>query len=452
MTATAKPKLSIVSEAPLASDIALAELFAAEAIFDFRWTPGMGWMVFNGQVWERDAKLRRYDRAKTIAMRHAADATSEAEARRIASAKTVSAILTLAQAEPQLVVSADQWDADQMVIATPGGIVDLRTGALKPTGVAYVTQCARIAPDATQHCPLWLKFLVDVFQGDKPMVEFMRRAIGYWLTGDRREQVIFFLHGSGSNGKSVFIDLVQWLLGTYSLKLPEGVLMQSKYDRHSTELAQLHGKRLAVSSELEENAFFNESLIKQLTGDEVLTARFMRQDFFQFAMSQKHVVIGNFKPRLRGGDPAMARRMLLIPFNAKFEGAARDLTILDKLKAEGAAIMAWAVQGAIDWHGDGLHIPASVRSASAEYMGDHDDLAMWIEECCHRHGEAKASRLYDSFARWKKDRGEHAPSQTVWGSRISALEGISKRRANGIWYAGLQLTIDEMERLNARAF
>jgi putative DNA primase/helicase len=431
------------NRAPAFSEIALADAFVANAILDFRWSPGLGWMMFDGTVWKRDDNLRRYSLVKDICTQASARAGNDGEARRISSAKTVQATLTLAQTDPQIVVASEVWDKDQMVLNTPGGIIDLKTGDKRFKGIEFVTQAARVSPDANASCPTWLRFLDAVFVGDKDLIEFMRRSMGYWLTGDRREQVLFFLHGSGSNGKSVLMDLLQWLYGSYALKLPAGVLMQSKFERHPTELAQLRGKRLAVSSELEEHASFNESLIKELTGDDKLAARFMRQDFFEFNMSQKHIVVGNFKPKLRGGDLAIARRMLLIPFAAKFEGEKRDLTLNDKLKGEAAGIMAWIVQGAVDWNQGGLAIPQSVHSASADYMADHDDLALWLGECCLLADKAKASDLYASFSRWKKARGENAPSQTVWGSRIATVAGIEKHRSNGIWYVGVALIEQE---------
>ncbi|MDE2453263.1 MAG: hypothetical protein KGL43_06690, partial [Burkholderiales bacterium] len=328
------------------------------------------------------------------------------------------------------------------------GIVDLRTGVLSARGMAYVTQAARVAPVADS-CPRWMRFVEEVFLGDRDLIEFMRRALGYCLTGDRREQVLFFWYGLGANGKSVLAEFLQWLGGTYTLKLPASALMQSKGERHPTELAQLRGKRLAVSSELAESEFFNEALIKELTGDTTLAARFMRQDFFEFEMSQKHVVVGNFKPRLRGGDPAMARRMLLVPFNASFKGTGRDPQVLDKLKAEAPAILNWIIGGTRAWLDSGLAVPESVRAASAEYLAEHDDLQLWLDECCEREGEAKASDLYASFSMWKKARGEHAPSMTAWGSRLTTVPGVGRRHSNGIRYTGVRLTYSEMEVINA---
>ncbi|MBK7061337.1 MAG: hypothetical protein IPH51_12745 [Rubrivivax sp.] len=137
-------------------------------------------------------------------------------------------------------------------------------------------------------CPTWIRFLSTVFVGDRDLIEFMRRALGYCITGDRREQVLFFWYGLGANGKSVLAEFLMWLIGTYATKLPATALMQARGERHPTELAGLRAKRLAISSELDESSFFNESLIKELTGDHTLSARFMRQDFFEFEMTQAH--------------------------------------------------------------------------------------------------------------------------------------------------------------------
>ena len=431
------------------SELAMALEFVSRGQHEFRWSPGIGFMVDDGVIWTRDEKMKRYSLAKQVCSDAALRCDEDGEAKKIASHRTVNAIVSLAQTDLRIVVPAAAWDCDPMALNTPGGIVDLSSGTLRPRGTEHVTQAARVAPDMAGRCPTWERFLDQVFMGDQDLIDFMQRSMGYWITGDRREQVVHFLYGLGANGKSVLTEFVQWLGGSYTLKLPASALMQSRGDRHPTELAQLRGKRLAVSSELDENSFFNESLIKELTGDTTLTARFMRGDFFEFTMSQKHVIVGNFKPRLRGGDPAMARRMLLVPFNASFKGEDRDPQMLEKLKAEAPAILGWIVRGAMAWHVDGLKVPASVRDASQEYMSDHDDLQLWIDECCELEGNARASDLYTSFANWKKARGEHASSQTTWGSRLTTLPGIEKRRSNGIRYAGIRLDYEEARRVSA---
>ena len=433
---------------PEFSDDELAVDFVAKFGHGFRWSPGLGWMTDTGVLWSRDDHLTRFDATRGVCRTAAAAANGEPEKRRLASAKTVSAVLSLAQSDQRIVVPAAAWDSAPMLLNTPAGVVDLRTGKLRARRADdFVTQATRVAPDFDRGAEVFDRFMLDVFGGDHDLVDFMQRALGYCLTGDRREQVLFFWHGSGANGKSTLLDLVQWLLDSYAIKLPAAALMVSRNDRHPTEVAQLRGRRLAISSELEEGQFWNEALIKELTGDAVLTARFMRGDFFEFAMSQKHVIVGNHKPRLRGGDQAMARRLVLVPFEQKFEGARQDKQLGDKLRAEAPAILAWLVRGAGRWQREGLGIPSRVLDAGADYMSDHDDLSLWTDECCDRSGEAKAADLYSSFKRWKERRGEHAPSLTTWGQRLQAMPGLTKRRSNGLRYAGIQLNESEAHRV-----
>jgi putative DNA primase/helicase len=414
----------------------------------YRWSPGLGWMAAGSTVWARDDALTRYDLARRICRAAAACATKADEQKRLTSAKTVSAVLSLAQSDQRIVVPATAWDGKQELLNTPGGIVDLRTGQLRHRRPDdYVTQAARVTPDFDYGAELFDAFMLDVFGGDDELVDFMQVLLGYCITGNRNEQMLFFWHGSGANGKSTLLDLVQWLLDTYALKLPAAALMVTRNERHPTELAQLRGRRLAISSELEEGQFWNEALIKELTGDEVMTARFMRQDFFEFTMTQKHIIVGNHKPRLRGGDPAIARRLVLVPFEQKFEGDKRDRQMGDKLKAEAPAILAWIVRGAVRWHREGLQVPQRVRNAGAEYLADHDDMELWMSERCIRMGESKASELYASFRHWKECCGEHAPSMKVWAQRLQTVPCIERRMSNGVRYVGIQLSESEVRRV-----
>ena len=429
---------------PAFSEDALAIKFVERAS-KFRWSPGLDWMLDDGVTWAKDKESQRSILARSVCRAEAYECQVEAEGKRITSARTVNAVLSLAQTDRKIVVAVDAWDKDPMALNTPSGIVDLRNGELRRRGAELVTQVVRVGPDSSIACPTWHRFLAQIFQADVPMIEFIQRSMGYWMTGDRREQVVHFLYGLGANGKSVLTEFIQWLGGSYTLKLPSSVLMEAKGERHPTELAQMRGKRLAVSSELQEGAFFNESLLKELTGDTTISARFMRGDFFEFQMSQKHVIVGNYKPRLRGGDHAIQRRMLLVPFNASFTGNDRDPHILKKLKAEAPSILSWIIEGAVMWNIEGLAVPQSVLDASADYMSEHDDLGLWTAECCvlEMSVEAKASHLYASFSRWKKARGEHVPTQTAWGTRLSTMTGIDKRRSGGIRYSGIRLSAVE---------
>lgn len=458
-----KPKRPELDESGAVADSedALALQFASRNGRRLKWTPGMGWMVNRGSHWTADDGLERFDRARSLCRDIAISAVDEREAKRLASAKTVSSVLTLAQSDPTIGVPVQMWDSDPFALNTPSAVVDLRTGQSthfsdfdSGTGTRTIqsrglfTQLARVTPSESG-CPTWMRFIEAVFLSDPDVIEFIQRLLGYLLTADRSEQKLFFFYGLGANGKSTLIDLVAWIMGSYAIKLPATVLMQSPIDRHPTELAQLRRKRMAVSSELDEGQFWAESRIKELTGDEVLTARFMRQDFFEFAMRQTHVIVGNYKPRLRGGDAALARRFVLVPFLAKFEGAARDPNMQAKLRDEAPGILAWMIEGAVKWRTDGLAIPASVSAASREYLADNDDVSLWLAECCQMlpDSRAQAIDLYESFAAWIKARGQHAPSMRLFGDRMWVLPGITKVRSGGMKYQGIRLTLAEMERL-----
>lgn len=447
---TGEPADDVVT--PEHSDDHLALEFVAQYGAGLRWSPGLDWMRDTGTHWTRDDHLIRFNAARRTC-RSAANAAEKNVQARLASAKTVVAVLVLAQSDPRIVIPAGEWDRDPFMLNTPGGIVDLRTGGLRQRNRDdYLTQITSVVPDPTMRCPNWLRFVGEVFAHDKDVIEFVQRMGGYILTGDRREQKLFFAYGTGANGKSTLLDLWLWLMGTYALKLPTTALMLSKVERHPTELAQLRGKRLAMSNELEEGAFWAESRIKELTGDDTLTARFMRQDNFEFVQTQKHLIAGNHKPRLRGGDPAIARRMVLIPFLEVFDGHRRDKGLPEKLRSEAPAVLAWLIEGARKWYADGLAIPTKVQDASRDYLAEHDDAAMWIEECCERGPNLSdsASELYAGFRLWKRDRGEAEPSMTVWGQRMALVPGIRKRRSGGIKYDGIRLTIDARQVMHNR--
>ncbi|MCZ8165769.1 phage/plasmid primase, P4 family [Silanimonas sp.] len=430
------------------TDDELASRFVSAFGVEYRWSPGLEWMRNTGHVWQRDTQRSRVQAAREVCRAAADTLTKPKDRRAIASAKSVQAALALAQADPAIALPFEAWDRDPLLLNTPTGVVDLRTGTTRPHRADdYMTQCTPVAPDFVSRPAVFLRFISEVFEGDADLVGFMQRALGYCLTGVRREQLLMFWHGSGANGKSTLVDLVHRVCGTYATMLPASELMVSRSERHPAGVATLRGRRLAISSELDEGQLWNEPLLKSLTGDETLAARFMRQDFFEFEMTHKHVIVGNHKPRLRGGDPAMARRLVLVPFEAKFEGTARDPEMPQRLKAEAPGVLAWLIRGAQQWHECRLRIPDRVRAASADYLADNDDLALWLEECVERRGEAKASDLYASFRRWKESRGEHAPSQTTFGQRISVLPGVSKRTSNGVRYAGLALKEGEWLRM-----
>jgi len=290
--------------------------------------------------------------------------------------------------------------------------VDLRIGEQSPPRREdYITKATAAKPGG--ECPIWLGFLDRVTGGDQNLQDYLQRAVGYCLTGCTHEHVMFFLYGTGANGKSVFINTISGMMGDYAVVAPMEAFISSPNDRHPTELAMLRGARLVTAVETEEGKRWAESRIKALTGGDRITARFMRRDFFEFTPKFKLMIAGNHKPSLRSVDEAIRRRLHLIPFTVTIPPEERDEILADKLKAEWPGIMRWAVQGCLEWRRIGLAPPEAVQKATEEYLDQEDAFAQWFEECCQRTdmGHETTADLFASWKGWAERTGEDAGSQ-----------------------------------------
>ncbi|MGH7053815.1 MAG: phage/plasmid primase, P4 family [Stellaceae bacterium] len=290
--------------------------------------------------------------------------------------------------------------------------VELRTGTIRPTRREdYCTKITAVAPRG--ECPLWGKFLDCVTAEDKDLQSYLQRVAGYCLTGYTSEHVMFFLYGTGANGKSVFIGTLAGILGDYATTAPMEMFTVSNTDRHPTELAMLRGARLVTAQETEQGRRWAEAKIKALTGGDRISARFMRQDFFEFTPQFKLLIAGNHKPGLRGVDEAIRRRIHLIPFKVTIPPDERDPELPETLKAEWPGILAWAIAGCLEWQRIGLAPPAAVRNATDAYLASEDALAQWLDECCARDPQyaERSSALFANWKRWAETAGEFAGSQ-----------------------------------------
>ena len=351
----------------------------------------------------------------------------------------------------KVVVHHSDLDKGHFLLNASNGTVDLATGELRPHIRAdLLTHDVEIPFDPFTAAPTWLQFLNSTFSGDADLIQFVQRAVGYSLTGDVREQVLLICHGVGSNGKSVFLNILRKLLGNLAWQAAPDLLMADKQRRHPTEQADLFGKRLVVCQETGEGRRFNENLVKQLTGGDGITARRMHEDFWQFNPTHKLWLSTNHKPEIRGTDFAIWRRIRLIPFNVKFtdDGPARkDPEMEAKLTAELPGILAWAITGCIAWQRDGLKSPAAVADATANYQAEMDVLAAWLGECCivGKRYEVKAADLYRSYVGWCEQSGEFPEKQRKLGMRLTE-RGFERFSNNGAWWRGVGLQSDRTER------
>jgi len=260
---------------------------------------------------------------------------------------------------------------------------DLHTGVSRaPDPLDYITKktACRCAPAGTPH-PLWSEFLERVTDGSAELQEFLQRYVGYCCTGYTSEHVFVFAYGTGANGKSTFINTIAGIFGDYATVADMSTFMASNTEHHPTDLAKLRGARLVVAQETQGGRRWDEAKIKALTGGDKITARFMRQDFFDFVPTFKLFICGNHKPRLSSVDEAMRRRLLLVPFTVQIPLAERDPRLPEKLKAEWPAILRWCIDGCLEWQRVGLAPPPIVRDATEEYFAGQDMLQQWLEDC-----------------------------------------------------------------------
>jgi putative DNA primase/helicase len=422
----------IVAHPTAFSDEALALRFAKRHASRLRFVAAWNrWLVWTGTFWRFDDTLHAFDLARGICREAASECNTRA-AKNIASAKTVNAVAHLARSDHRLAATVDQWDADPWLLNVPEGVVDLKTGTRRPHRAEdYMTKITAVGPGGD--CPLFLRFLEKITDGDGEITSYIQRVLGYSLTGETREHALFFGYGTGANGKSVLLSTVAGILGDYHRTAPIETFTASNSDRHPTDIAGLRGARLVTATETEEGRRWAESKIKQLTGGDAVSARFMRQDFFEYRPAFKLVIAGNHKPSLRSVDEAIRRRFHLIPFAVTIRPSERDTELTEKLKAEWPGILEWIGRGCLAWQSMGLQPPRAVSDATEAYLSAEDTLAAWIEEecVCDQNAREKPSALFASWSKWAAVAGERGGSQKEF-SRALEGKGFRNTKSNGV--------------------
>jgi len=372
--------------------------------------------------------------------------TDEKQRKSFCTKRGIDEVLYISRSDPCMAVSPCDFDADPMLFNCQSGTIDLRTGTQSPhdrTQLLSRISPVRYAPKGS--CPTWMMFLDTVFAGDDQLISYIQRVCGYLLTGHVSEQCLFFMHGDGGNGKSVFASVLQHILGDYARKVPAQILSRS--DRVAGEgpspfLSTLIGARLATSSELEEGQRFAEARIKDMTGGDRLTSRGLRQDPVEFDPMFKLLLYGNHKPEISGVDHGIWRRIHLIPFVVTIPESQRDPQLLDKLKGESGAILDWMVRGCVAWQQRGLRPPDAVMHATSSYRAESDTVGRFIEECCTLADGVfvKKGDLHEAYEAWCARSGEEPLKKNQFGTRVKR-SGIQEKKTHQGWlWVGLELS------------
>ena len=428
------------TEIPEYSDFALAEKFAAKHGAIFRHVTNRNdWYFYDGKVWTPDEKLNRYTYARELCSQLARESHEEAVKKSLTHANTVADVIKMVGYDACMKALVNEFDTDPMLLNTQDGVVDLRSGSMRPHRYqdyfSQITSCG-VGGD----CPVWVEFLKRITCGDEQLQAYLRRVFGYALTGSTKEHALFFLYGSGANGKSVFIGVIAGILHSYHRTAAMQTFIVSTGDQHPTDMAGLVGSRAVTASETERGRSWDENKIKTITGGDEVSARFMRGDFFEYVPQFKIIIAGNNKPKLKSTDEAIRRRFNLIPFLATIPPEERDLDLGAKLNAEYPGILKWAIGGCLEWQRIGLAPPEVVRAATDEYIKSQNVVNNWIEERCDtgRGLKTMSGELYADFREWSRNCGEESLKQTDFKKALEDLKYSSNRSSVGIVWNGLK--------------
>jgi len=443
--------------------IALTDLGNSERLVlahgnDLRFLAGTRqWFAFDGRRFAPDetAEVKRRAKAAMRAILLEASVQDDDVQRRqlIAhqirseSDRSIRAAISLAESDEKIASRARDFDSDPFVLNVLNGTIDLRTRLLRRhLREDLITKLAPVEFDAKAPAPTWESFLREIMDGDAEKISFLRRAVGYSLTGDVSEHVFFLLHGTGANGKSTFLETLRFVFGDYAAQTEFSTFLATKNGGVRNDIARLRGARIVTAVESDAGRRLAENVLKSLTGGDVVAARFLYSEYFEFRPAFKLWLATNNRPRIVGQDEAIWRRVRLVPFSVTVPEERRDPELLDKLKLEASGILNWALAGLADWRARGLAAPSTITHAGADYRQREDAFGRFLEECliADRDSETRASDLYKVYREWTDSNGE-LPAREKDFSESLVQRGFTKHRksAGYVWKA-IQIRLDRV--------
>jgi putative DNA primase/helicase len=458
------PELRFEETSDPCTDAANAQRFALQFGRDLLFVDPWGWMRWDGNCWREGKQyanrcaqeLGAVIRNESIAESVSASNTEMGRSARDSAQKNAEALLKWAKvseslqrieaalklASSHIYVKSSEMDRHPWLLNCANGTLDLHSGELQPARRHdLITKSTHVAYDPAAKCPTFDKAIFDVCCGDRDLVRYLQRLFGYCLTGNNSEQKMFIFNGSGANGKDTTLTAVQHAMGDYAGLAAPGLLIQTHNERHPTEVADLAGMRLAIASESNEQGRLNEVAVKRYVGSEKLKARLMRQDFFDFPVQFKLILMTNHRPVIAGDDYGIWRRLNLVPFNATFKGENRDKNLPTKLDKELPGILRWCVEGCMEWQRAGLDPPEIVRQATDQYKADQDILRDFFAENCvfKPTAQVTSKALFRRYQDWCDDNGERAKSLKWLWPKLQERGVCKERMRDGTLYRGIGL-------------
>jgi putative DNA primase/helicase len=443
---------------PLSED-AFATYFAEQHGENWRCVRAWGkWFNWDGEAWAEDRTDCRVEPMREIFQSAQywpeASELNPSQRRGIFGRKVpMYSALILAGTDKRIRAEPEIWDADPWAMGVPGGVIDLKTGKLMASArEQHLTMRCSVAPAAGKPA-LWLRMLDQWMGSDPDVIGFLRRYLGYALTGDSREQCMMFFYGKAQAGKGTIMRAISGIMGSgqdggkfrsYHYEAPISTFMESRSDRHTTELAAFYKKRLITSEEPAAGAKWDEGKLKWITGGSQITARFIAQDNFSFTMSGKIIVAANHRPRLATTDKAIRRRMLVVPFEHPVADEDRDNLLDAKLREEWPQILAWLIEGCLEWQQAGLGMPERIASSTDQYLESEDTIGAWLEECTDRDRDTEGALLYKSYSAWCDRNGDNPFSRRGWANALVERGFETRKGAGGVrMIRGLSLKASE---------
>jgi len=413
------------------------------------------WLVWNGRYWEIDEgdamvnglaleTIRKIHHEMLKTSDHRERIEIEKFAMMSENGRRRKSCIEMASLIKQLHVKSDHLDINPWLINCRNGTVNILTCEFtEHRQTDLITKIANVDYDPQADCPMWKQFIREIMNYKSDVINFLQTASGWAITGDIREQTMFILYGSGANGKSTFLNTIMALLGDYALATPTETFMRKTGDQITNDIARLRGARFVTTTEAEQGKRLSEPLIKKITGNDQMTARFLYGEYFNFTPTFKIFMATNHKPVIKGTDHGIWRRIKLIPFTTRITEDKQDKDLESKLITEASGILNWLLEGVARWKNEGLVAPEAILHATDEYRGEMDVIGNFIKEkCVEQVGiSIRIRELYKAYSDWCDDNNEHAVSERFFSLRLKEMGYEQCRTAEARFWKGLGLKV-----------